>query len=85
MAITNNPTNPRGTKRPLKNPVLEYTNTFRSIIVINCPCNVNLPLNIQFNNAYNIFSLFFNNEVLNILIKNINTYGAHHHMQLKAT
>ena len=85
MAITGDPTDLRGTKRPLKDPVLECTNTFRPVVIINRPCNVNLPLNIQFNNIYSIFSLFFNNKVLNMLIKNTNTYGARHHMQLKAT
>ena len=85
MATTGDPTDPRGTKRPLEDPVLKYTDIFRPIVVMNYPCNVNLPLNIQFNNTYGIFSLFFNEKVLNILIKNINMYGARYYMQLKAT
>ena len=84
MATTEDSTDPRGTKRPNKNPIQLSTHTFKPIIITEYPCKVYLPSNVQPNNTYSIFSLFFSNTVLNVLIKNTNTYGAQYYKYLKA-
>ena len=82
MATTGDPTDPRGTKRPNKGPILETSHTFKPIIVAERPAKIYLPLNIRPNNPFGIFSLFFNKEVLNVIIKNTNIYGAQHYKNL---
>ena len=84
MATAGDPTDPRGTKRPNEDPILESTHTFRPVIVAERPSRICLPLTVRPNDAYGIFSLFFNDDVLNVLIKNTNTYGAQRHRYLKA-
>ena len=42
-----------------------------------------LPSHIQPNNVYGIFSLFFTHEVLAVIVKNTNIYGAQHYRHLK--
>ena len=83
MATVRDPTNPRDTKRPNKNPILVSTHTFRLVIVIERPCKVYLPPEIHPNNIYGVFSLSFSNEVLTIIIKNTNIYRAQHYRHLK--
>ena len=83
MAITGNPIDPRGIKRPNKDLILVFTHTFRPVIAIERPYKVCFPSDIYLNNIYSIFSLFFTTEVLTIIIKNINTYGARHYRYLK--
>ena len=75
MAITGDPTDPRGTKRLNKNLILESLYIYRLIKVVKYPSKICLSANICFNDVYGIFSLFFNDEVLNIIIKNTNMYG----------
>ena len=76
MATTGDFTDPRGTKCLNKDPIQLSIYTFKPIIITEYPCKVCLPSNVQPNNIYSIFSLFFNNTVLNVLIKNTNTYKA---------
>ena len=83
MATTGDPTDPRGNKRPNEDPILVSSHTFRPVIVTERPCKVCLPVNIHPKNAYGIFSLFFNDEVLTVLVKNTNLYGARHYKGLK--
>ena len=83
IATTGDPTNPRDTKRPNKDLILVSSHTFRPIIVTECLCKVCLPSNIYPKNVYDIFSLFFNNEVLSVLIKNTNLYRARYYKGLK--
>ena len=83
MATTGDSTDPRGTKRPNKDPILVSLHIFRPIIVAEYPCKVCLPSNIYSKNVYGIFSLFFNNEVLSVLVKNTNFYKARHYKGLK--
>ena len=83
MATVGDPTDPRGTKRPNKNPILVSTYIFRLVIVIEHPCKVCLPPEIRPDYAYGIFSLFFSNKVLAIIIKNTNIYKARHYRYLK--
>ena len=85
ITITGDPTDPRGTKRPNKDLILVSSHTFRPVIVAEYPCKVCLPLNIYPKDIYSIFSLFFNNKVLSILIKNTNLYGARYYKGLKTT
>ena len=85
MATTGDPTDPRGTKRPNKNLILVSSHTFRPVIVAEYLCKVCFPSNIYSKDIYNIFSLFFNNEVLSMLIKNTNLYGARYYKGLKTT
>ena len=83
MATTGDPTDPRGTKRPNKDPILVFSHTFRPVIVAERPCKVCFPSNIYPKNMYSIFSLFFNNKVLSVLIKNTNLYEARYYKGLK--
>ena len=83
MATVGDPTDPRGTKRPNEDPILVSTHTFRLVIVIERPCKVRLSPEIRPDDIYGIFSLFFSDEVLTIIIKNTNIYGAQHYRHLK--
>ena len=83
MATVGDPTDPRGTKWPNKNSILVSTYIFRLVIVIKLPYKVYFPAEICPNNIYGIFSLFFSNEVLTIIIKNTNIYKAQHYRYLK--
>ena len=55
------------------------------IKVIKRPSKPYLPPYIRPNNVYGIFSLFFNDEVLGIIIKNINRYKFRYYQALKTT
>ena len=83
MATVRDPTNPRGTKWPNKDPILVSIHIFWLITVIERFCKIHLSLKIYTNNIYGIFSLFFSDEVLTIIIKNINIYRARHYRYLK--
>ena len=72
MATVGDSTDLKGTKRPNEDPILVSVHIFKPVIVIKRPSKISLPLNVHPNNACNIFSLFFINDNLNILIKNIN-------------
>ena len=74
MATTGDPIDPRGTKRPNKGLILESTHTYKLILITKRPSRPYLPLNIYPDDLYAIFSLFFTDKVLNIIIKNINVY-----------
>ena len=84
MATTGDPTDPRGTQRPKEDPIRQSAHIFKPIIVSDYPCKVCLPPNIQPNNVCGIFSFFFNNTVLDVLVQNTNTYRARHYTHLKA-
>ena len=86
MATVGDSTDPKGTKRPNKNPIIVSTHTFKPIVVTERPSKIYLPLNISFDNVYGIFSLFFINDVLEMLAKNTNRYISLHYkkLQLKA-
>ena len=84
MATTGDPTDSRGTKRPNEGPIIEISHTFKPIIVAERPVKICLPPNIRPDDPFGIFSLFFNKEVLSVIIKNTNTYGARHHKDLIA-
>ena len=86
MATTGDPTDPsdpRSTKRPNKNSILVSKHIFRPVITIKRRCKVCLPSHIQPNNVYGIFSLFFTHEVLAVIVKNTNIYGAQYYRHLK--
>ena len=75
MAIIGDSINPKGTKRPNKDLILVSTHTFRPVAVAERPYKAYLPLNIYPDNVYGIFSLFFTNNVLEAIVKNINKYA----------
>ena len=85
MATTGDSIDPRGTKRPNKNLIHESSRIYRPLKVIKCLSKPCLPPHIRPNNAYSIFSLFFNDEVLGVIIKNTNRYGFRYYQALKAT
>ena len=85
MATTGDPTDPRGTKRPNEDPIHESLPTYRPIKVAKRPFKPCLPPHICFDDVYGIFSLFFNDEVLGVIIKNTIRYGFRHCQALKAT
>ena len=70
------PTDPRGTRRPCKDPISVSVDEFKPVIVPKHPATACLPANVKPNDAYGVFSLFFTKDVLNVLIKNTNNYGA---------
>ena len=78
MAIIGDPTDPQGTKRPNEDPTLVCAHTFKPVIVADCPSKLCLPSNIPASNVYGIFSLFFTNDVLKIIVENTNRYAALH-------
>ena len=82
MATIGDSTDPKGTKRPNKNSILVSTYTFRPIAVAERPYKVYLPPNIRPNNIYGIFSLFFTNDVLEIIAKNTNKYAHRRYIKL---
>ena len=79
MATVSNPTDPRGTKRPYKNPISVSVGVFGPVLVPEHYAEVCLPPNIYPDNAYGIFSLFFSRDVLGVIIKHTNKYGARHY------
>ena len=84
MATTGDPTDPRGTKRPNEGPILESSYTYKALKVAERPSKICLPPNIRPDDAYGIFSLFSNDEVLALIIKNTNLYRSRHCESLKA-
>ena len=82
MATVGDSTNPKSTKRPNKDPIIVSTHTFKPVVVAEHPSKIYLPLNISPNNAYGIFSLFFINNVLEMLAKNTNRYISQRHKEL---
>ena len=76
MAIVGDFTDPQGTKRPNKDLILKFTHIFKLIIVIYYSSKPNLPTNISPVNVYDIFSLFFTNNILETIIKNTNKHTA---------
>ena len=84
MATVGDPTDPKGTRRPDDGPITVSAHRFKPVAVAECPSKICLPPTIRPNNACGIFSLFFINDVLEMLIKNTNKYGALHHQYLKA-
>ena len=83
MATVGDPTDPRGTKCPCKDPISVSVDVFKPILVPEYYAEVCLPPNIHPDNAYGIFSLFFSRDVLDVIMKLTNKYG--HHQYLKAS
>ena len=67
------------TKRPNKNLILVSTHMFKLVIVAEYFSKIYLPSTVRPNNIYGIFPLFFINNMLDILVKNINKYKAPHY------
>ena len=86
MATVGDSTDPKDTKRPNKNLIIVSAHIFKPVIVAERLSKIYFPLNISPNNVYNIFSLFFINNVLEILAKNTNRYISQRYkeLQLKA-
>ena len=76
MATVGDLTDPRDTKRPYKNPISVSVDIFKPILVPEHHAEVCFPPNIYPNNVYGILSLFFSRDVLDVIIKHINKYGA---------
>ena len=76
MAIIKNSTDPKNTKRPNKNPILVSTYIFNLVIIAERSPRIYLPESISPKNIYSIFSLFFTNDILETITKNINRYVA---------
>ena len=76
MATTGDSIDPRGTKRLNEDPIQLSTYIFKPVIITEHPYKVCLPSNVQPDNIYSIFSFFFSNTVLDVLVKNTNTYEA---------
>ena len=76
MAIIRDFIDPQSTKYPNEDLILESTHIFKLIIVTDYPLKLNLPTNISPINIYGIFSLFFTNNILGTITKNINKYIA---------
>ena len=84
MAIIGDFTDPKGTKCPNKDLLLVSTHMFKLVIVAEHPSKICFSSTVCPNNVCGIFSLLFINDVLDMLIKNINKYGAFYYQHLKA-
>ena len=84
MAITGDSTDPRCTKRSNKGLILESLYIHKLLKVAKCLFKICLPSNIYSDDIYDIFSLFSNDEVLTLIIKNIKVYGSWYCESLKA-
>ena len=78
MATVGDSTDPQGTRRPNEDPLLDIVHTFQPVVVADRPPKLCLPSNVPPNDAYGIFSLFFTNEVLEIIAENTNKYATLH-------
>ena len=85
MATIGDSTDPKGTKRPNEDPILVSAHIFKPVVVVERPLKICLPLSVRLNDAYSIFSLFFTNDVLAMIIENTNKYKALHYQHLKAS
>ena len=84
MATIRDSTDPKCTKRPNKDLILVSTHMFKLVIITEYSLKICLTSTVRPNNIYSIFSLFFTNDVLDILIKNIKKYEAFCYQHLKA-
>ena len=82
MATIGDSTDPKGTKRPNKDSILVSAHTFRPVAVVERPCKACFSPNIRPDDVYGIFSLFFTNDVLEAIAKNINKYAHQRHIEL---
>ena len=82
MATIGDSTDSKGTKCPNKDSILVSAHIFRPVAVTECSCEAYLPPNICPDNIYGIFSLFFINDVLEVIAKNINKYTHRRHVEL---
>ena len=69
-------TDPTGTLRPDEPTVEAATHKFRPIQVEERSQTVHLPRHIKPNDVYGIFSLFFDEQILAILVQNTNLYAS---------
>ena len=79
MATVGDPTDPRGTKRPCEDPISVFIDVFKPILFPERYAEVCFSPNIYPDNVYGISSLFLSRDVLNVIIKHINKYGARHY------
>ena len=85
MATVGDSTDPKGTKCLNEDLILVSAHIFKPVVVIERPPKIYFPLNVYPNDVYGIFSLFFTNDVLDILTKNMNKYGALYYQHLKTS
>ena len=83
LNIVGNFINPQRTQRPKEAPLKEEYHKFHPIQIPDYPHKLQLPLNIYINNAYALFSLFFIDQILNIIIQNINKFACIQNSYLK--
>ena len=75
MATIGDSIDPKGTKRPNKDLILVSAHIFRPVAVTERLCKACLSPNIHPDNIYGIFSLFFTNDLLEVIAKNTNKYA----------
>ena len=74
MPIVGDFTDPQSIKRLNNNPILASTYICKLIIIIEYFLRLYSLLNTFSKNIYGIFSLFFTNNMLEIIVKNTNKY-----------
>ena len=84
MATIEDSTDPKDTKRRNKDLILVSVHMFKLVIAAERSSKICFPSTVRPNNVYGIISLFFINNVLNMLVKNINKYRAFYYQYLKA-
>ena len=75
MLLEGDPTDPKGTKRPKEDPLIEEYHTFNPVLVSPRHQKLFLPPNVQPNDAYALFSLFFSDPILDVIARNTNTFA----------
>ena len=74
--VVRDSTDPLGALRPYEAPGIESSYTFSPRIVGDRPYKMNLPPNVKPDDAYAIFSLFFTDDILAIIVRHINLFAA---------
>ena len=76
-------TDPEGTLRPNEAPIVEESHTFNPVSVEKRPRTLHLPSNVQPNDPYAIFTLFFTDDILATIAHNTNIAAAQRETKLQ--
>ena len=76
MATIGDSTDPQGTRRPNEGPIRKTAHKLKPVCVAERPPRPCLPSHTAPKDACGRFSLFFTNDVLEVIVQNTNQYAA---------